>query len=217
MGYMTDGLTFNTLRGGNTARLPEFRAATGALAHANADGSDWSLNDWMTAVTGELGEAANVLKKIRRGDFTLDEARPKLEQEFSDVVIYLDILAKRAGIDLGAAVMQTFNAKSVQVGSRVRLAADDWHYVAIPVEAGASTEGAIMIICDGCNVRDPWEHRCHGSNAYVRGERTGLPCECHQCREDASKARQVHAVGCLCGDCSATYERDAWDPRMGQR
>jgi NTP pyrophosphatase (non-canonical NTP hydrolase) len=82
----------------------------------------------MTACVGELGEAANVLKKVRRGDLTLDEARPKLTMEFADVVIYLDIMTKQAGIDLGQAVMETFNAKSVKVGSRVRLAADDWHY-----------------------------------------------------------------------------------------
>ena len=128
MGYMTNGLTFNTLRGGNEARLPEFKNGKGEPAHANADGSDWSLNDWAVAATGELGEACNVLKKVRRGDLSLDEARPKLTQEFADIVIYLDILAKQAGIDLGAAVTQTFNNKSAQVGSRVYLAADDWHY-----------------------------------------------------------------------------------------
>ena len=27
---------------------------------------DWSLSDWMTAVTGELGEAANIAKKLNR-------------------------------------------------------------------------------------------------------------------------------------------------------
>lgn len=127
MGYMTDGLTFNTLRGGNIARLPEFRNNKGDVAHAKADGSDWSLNDWMTTCVGELGESANILKKVRRGDLTLEEARPKLKMEFADVVIYLDIMAKQAGINLGEAVMETFNAKSVKVGSRVRLAADDWH------------------------------------------------------------------------------------------
>lgn len=134
MGYMTDGLTFNTLRGGNIARLPEFRNNKGEISHLQADGSDWSLNDWLTAVCGELGEAANILKKIRRGDLTLEEARPILAQEFADVNIYLDILAARAGIDLGQAVMETFNTKSVKVNSRVRLAADDWHFVSIPKE-----------------------------------------------------------------------------------
>lgn len=138
MGYMTDGLTFNTLRRGNAARLPEFRNNKGNVAHDKADGSDWSLNDWAVAVTGELGEACNVLKKVRRGDLTLDEARPMLMQEFADVVIYMDLLAAQAGIDLGQAVMDTFNTKSAKVGSRVRLAADDWH-LAPPIIANGTT------------------------------------------------------------------------------
>lgn len=128
MGYGTNGLTFNTLRSANEARLPEFKDALGNICHEIADGSDWSPNDWAVAMVGEAGEACNVLKKVRRGDLTLEEAMPKLEQEFADVIIYMDLLAKRVGINLGEAVMETFNAKSVQVGSRVRLAADDWHY-----------------------------------------------------------------------------------------
>lgn len=27
----------------------------------------------------------------------------------------------------------------------------------------------------------------------------------------------VHVVGCICGSCSAAYDRDAWDPRMGAK
>lgn len=114
-------LTFYMLRSANNARLPQFRNNKGEVAHDKADGSDWSLNDWMVATLGELGESANVLKKVRRGDLTLDEARPMLEQEFADVVIYLDIMSKQAGIDLSDAVVKTFNIKSEKVGSPVRL------------------------------------------------------------------------------------------------
>lgn len=126
MGYNTNGLTFNTLRAGNQKRLPEFRNNKGELSHTGFN--DWSLNDWATAVTGELGEACNILKKVRRGDLSLEEARPKLTQEFADVVIYMDLLAAAAGIDLGKAVMETFNTKSVKVNSRVRLVEDDWYF-----------------------------------------------------------------------------------------
>ncbi len=128
MGYMTDGLTFNTLRGANKARLPQFKNAKGLPAHSEPDGSDWSLGDWCTAALGELGEAANIIKKIKRGDLTLEEARLSLGKEFADTVIYLDILAFRAGIDLGQATMNKFNETSEKVGATVRLAADDWHY-----------------------------------------------------------------------------------------
>lgn len=114
-------LTFARLRDANEARLPEFKNRKGEQAHAKADGSDWSLNDWAVALAGEVGEACNVLKKVRRGDMSLEEAQPKLVQEFADIVIYLDLLSKQAGIDLGGAVIDTFNAKSRAVGSRVRL------------------------------------------------------------------------------------------------
>ncbi len=42
-------------------------------------------------------------------------------------------------------------------------------------------EGRTLTICDGCNVRPPFEHRCHGSRAVVRGEQTGEPCRCVEC------------------------------------
>lgn len=127
---MTDGLTFNSLRGANKARLPQFKNRRGEPAHSEPDGSDWKLSAWCNAVSGELGEAANLIKKIERGDITLDEARADLAKEFADVVTYLDLLAFRAGVDLGNATMDKFNEISERAGSTVRLAADDWHYVA---------------------------------------------------------------------------------------
>lgn len=132
MGYGTDGLTFNSLRGANKARLPQFKNRKGEPAHSQPDGSDWALSTWCNAVLGELGEAANLIKKIERGDITLDEAREALGKEFADVVTYLDILAFRAGVDLGRATMDKFNEVSVRVGSTVRLAADDWHHAERP-------------------------------------------------------------------------------------
>lgn len=128
MGYMTDGLTFNTLRGGNLARLPQFKNKHGELAHSKPDGSDWSPAQWLQAVTGELGEYANLRKKFERGDLTAEEFKAQAASELADVVTYLDILAFQLGIDLGRATMDKFNEVSVRVGSTVRLAADDWHY-----------------------------------------------------------------------------------------
>ena len=128
MGYMTDGLTFNTLRGGNLARLPQFKNKHGALAHSKADGSDWSPAQWLQAVTGELGEYANLRKKFERGDLTAEEFKAQAASELADVVTYLDILAFQLGIDLGRATMDKFNEVSMRVGSTVRLAADDWHH-----------------------------------------------------------------------------------------
>ena len=125
---MTDGLTFNGLREANEMRLPQFRDAKGNICHKEKDGSDWSLSDWMTAVSGETGELANVVKKIRRGDFTIDEARQSLADEAADIVTYLDIFCNNAGINLGKAVMEKFNRVSLRVDSNVALDAEGGHY-----------------------------------------------------------------------------------------
>lgn len=127
MGYMTDGITFNGLREANTLRLPEFRNCHGELAHDKADGSDWSPAQWLQAMVGEVGEYANKRKKFERGDLTQEEFDAEARSELADVVIYLDLLAAQLGINLGEAVRDKFNAKSEQVGSRVRLEADGAH------------------------------------------------------------------------------------------
>lgn len=80
----------------------------------------------MTALAGEVGEAANLVKKVRRGDFTLDEAREKIADELADVVIYVDLLAKAARIDLASAVERKFNVVSRRVSADVFLAGGDW-------------------------------------------------------------------------------------------
>ena len=100
------------------AQIKSLLIAYGAV---ETDGSDWSLAHWANAVTGELGEAANLIKKIERRDFTLDEARIELGKELADVQTYLDILAFRCGVDLGAATIEKFNEVSERIGCDVRL------------------------------------------------------------------------------------------------
>src|SRR6267142_445296 len=116
MGYGTNGLTFRTLRDGNVKRLPLFKRKDGKPACMKVDGSDWSPASWLQAVIGELGEYANLRKKVERGDFTLAKAKDKLASELADVVIYLDLLAFQLGIDLGEAVMTTWNKKAADLG-----------------------------------------------------------------------------------------------------
>lgn len=127
MGYGTDGLTFNTLRCGNITRLPLFKNAKGEAAHSKPDGSDWSDAEWLQAVVGELGEYANLRKKMQRGDISGPEAKQALADELADVVIYLDILAFRLGIDLGQAVMEKWNRTSAKVGADLYIDAEGWH------------------------------------------------------------------------------------------
>lgn len=109
-------LTFNALRAANIARIPLFRDANGQLCH-NHDGSDWSASDWMMALVGELGELANFLKKVKRGDYSEHDAgvREHIAKECADVQIYLDILAFRLGVNLGLATQDKFNEVSTRV------------------------------------------------------------------------------------------------------
>lgn len=114
-------LQMNALREANVARIPTFKNAKGKAAHSKKDGSDWKLSAWCNAVTGELGELANFIKKVERGDFTLEEKRRDIGKELADVNIYLDILAYRCGVNLGEEIINKFNEVSVRVGSPVRM------------------------------------------------------------------------------------------------
>lgn len=109
------GLSFDVLRAANVERLPLFKNCHGEAAHAAADGSDWSRSDWLEAITGELGEYANFSKKFRRGDINEIEFMGHARKELADVVTYVDLLAFRLGIDLGAAVREKFNQVSARV------------------------------------------------------------------------------------------------------
>lgn len=89
------------------------------------DGLDWTGADWSNAMCGEAGEAANVVKKIRRRETatvgSLDPAlfetlQQQLADELADTLIYADLLAAHYGIDLAAAVMRKFNAVSDREG-----------------------------------------------------------------------------------------------------
>ncbi len=106
-------LDFDTLRAANRERA--------RTAEKFAECRSWTAADWMLALTGELGEAANMIKKIRRGDFTLGAVREDVGRELADVAIYLDLLADHLGINLGAAVRSKFNEVSRRIDSPVRL------------------------------------------------------------------------------------------------
>jgi len=89
---------------------------------------DWSWTDWACALAGEVGEACNIVKKIRRGDKTFFEKgkeRPldkkALADELADVVIYADLLAAAAGIDLGQAIQDKFNEVSDKCKCEIKL------------------------------------------------------------------------------------------------
>jgi len=92
----------------------------------------WSLSDWLMATLGELGEAANVGKKLNRirdgipgnkdGE-TAEALKAKLGREIADAFCYLDLLAQANDVNLADVVPATWNAKSEEIGYPGRLEA----------------------------------------------------------------------------------------------
>lgn len=122
-------LTFTQLREANLKRIPQYKNKQGGPAHSDPEGRDWSPGDWMTAVTGEVGELAGLLKSYRRGDYTSEELHllsEKIGNEAADIVTYLDILCSQFNIDLGDAVAAKFNVVSHRVGADVFLDREGW-------------------------------------------------------------------------------------------
>lgn len=85
--------------------------------------NSWSLSDWFTATMGELGEAANIAKKLNRvrdgipgNTETPEMLRKALADEIADTFIYLDLLAQSEGISLAEAVADKFDRTSAKIG-----------------------------------------------------------------------------------------------------
>ncbi len=89
------------------------------------------LSYWITAIVGELGELANMTKKMQRvkmggidggHSYTAEDITKKmLAEEIAGVIIYIDLLSSLLEIDLHNAVVQTFNEKSFETGSNITL------------------------------------------------------------------------------------------------
>lgn len=88
----------------------------------------WSTSDWITATMGELGEAANVVKKLNRyrdgvpgNKVSEAELRDQLRKEIGDVFVYLDLMAQSLGFSIADAAAEVFNSKSAEIGYPVKL------------------------------------------------------------------------------------------------
>lgn len=119
-------LCLDTIRRANVSRLARWHGEV-----------DWSLADWSNAMCGEAGEAANVVKKLRRLETGLADQQlyagdsghvmereallAKLADEIADVLLYLDLLAHAAGVDLAWATAAKFNRVSEAQGFPERI------------------------------------------------------------------------------------------------
>lgn len=110
------GMTFGQFSQANRERCESPQGFNHPLA-------GWSTSDWMTATMGELGEAANVVKKLNRvrdgvpgNKQTADQLRDQLRKELGDVFVYLDLTAQSLGFSIADAAAEVFNAKSAEIG-----------------------------------------------------------------------------------------------------
>jgi NTP pyrophosphatase (non-canonical NTP hydrolase) len=116
-------LTFDELRRENEARCNE----------SFYDVFSRSPNDWAAALAEEVGEVARICKRVRDGEFKVDECGKIIAYELADVIMYADLLAARFGIDLGWAVAAKFNHISERrVKSPRRLPEHGWYRTTEP-------------------------------------------------------------------------------------
>lgn len=88
----------------------------------------WTESDWACALAGEVGELCNVIKKRNRVRDNLQQRgtnegalQHNLKMEIGDVYVYLDLLARRVGLNLEDCVRDTFNRISEREGFPERL------------------------------------------------------------------------------------------------
>lgn len=120
-----NNLTFKELRENNLARCEE-------VFHPL---NSWSPTDWATALAGEVGEACNFIKKLRRLDGADSHHDTPREREFlikeigkelADTLLYLDLLAARFNIDLAEVTIEKFNEVSVKTNSTYFIDGEDY-------------------------------------------------------------------------------------------
>lgn len=120
MGYMTDGLTFNALRGANRNRQKEWPGSEQADTAFRA-----------IELAGEAGEVSEAVKKFLRAELGIKGStatRDDIASEMGDLLVALDLLADSLGINLGEAARAKFNATSEKYGMRTYIGGDgDWH------------------------------------------------------------------------------------------
>ena len=81
-----------------------------------------SIEFFMIAIPGEVGEACNYFKKILRGDFGMtDSSRAHLIEELADVITYCDLAIHKLGGSTEDALIQKFNTVSARRGYPVVL------------------------------------------------------------------------------------------------
>lgn len=104
---MSDIWTFRQFQNLNARRCGE------AFEHGV---DDWPIQNWALAIAGEAGELCNLVKKVIRGDYALEEKRQDILREVADVMTYCDLLMSHLGADTRDELLRKFDEVSERVG-----------------------------------------------------------------------------------------------------
>lgn len=114
-------LTFNQFQLANEERCK---------AGFKHDLSGWSLLEWAGAMAGEVGEACNKAKKLKRIDGNLkgnkaQDDYPTLTEamahEIGDAIVYGFLTLSAAGYNAEEVIRHVFNTKSNEIGSDIKI------------------------------------------------------------------------------------------------
>lgn len=76
----------------------------------------WSIETWALALAGETGELCNLVKKVGRGDFSLESQKPAMLKELADVITYALLAIDKLGGDAGREVWDKFQEVNERIG-----------------------------------------------------------------------------------------------------
>ena len=93
-------------------------------AKAFPECKDWVITDWTNAIAGEAGEACNIAKKVRRGDFTISEAKKAILKELADTMCYCSILMSVMRADIEEVVNDKYDEIVVRHETKLETHAD---------------------------------------------------------------------------------------------
>ena len=82
------------------ADFDEHHAGTFRWGRTVDEESPSILEHSLVCLVGEIGEFANILKKINRGDQAYSDAKSALTEELADTFIYVIQIANQMGVDL---------------------------------------------------------------------------------------------------------------------
>lgn len=90
----------------------------------------WSLLEWSGAMAGEVGEACNKAKKLKRFDGNLKgnklsdnqhDLKDAFAGEIADAIIYGFLCLSSAGYNAEEIIRDIFNRKSEEIGSDIKV------------------------------------------------------------------------------------------------